>query len=131
MKIKLTREPFQHRPFTERRRLAEPRLNHCENTYALTAAPGVPPELQPIHRNLWTSSFPYRRAVDYPGHFEVRELPVVRLEDECARVTLLPSMGGRVLEYFDRKLNRQLLWAPPFAASGKSCRFRPMGDRRH
>jgi len=113
VKIKLTREPFQHRPFTERRRLAEPRLNHCENTYALTAAPGVPPELQPIHRNLWTSSFPYRRAVDYPGHFEVRELPVVRLEDECARVTLLPSMGGRVLEYFDRKLNRQLLWAPP------------------
>ena len=113
MKIQLTREPFHLRPFTERKRLSEPRLNHREEALPRGAAPGVPPELQPIHRHLWISGFPYRRATDYPGHFEVRELPVVRLEDECARVTLLPSMGGRVLELFDKKLNRQLLWSPP------------------
>ena len=113
MRIQLTHEPLHLRPFTERKHLSMPRLNHHEDMISMAATSGVPPELLPMHRNMWTSSFPYRKAADYPGHFEVREVPVVRLEDESARVTLLPSMGGRVLELFDRKLNRQLFWSPP------------------
>lgn len=113
MKIQVARESFHLRPFTERKRLSEPRLNHREDLSPFGAASGVPPSLLPMHRHLWMSGFPYRRAMDYPGHFEVRELPVVRLEDDGARVTLLPSMGGRVLELFDKKLNRQVLWSPP------------------
>lgn len=110
MKIQLTHEAFHQRPFTERKRQAGPRLNHDEEMFPPI---GVPPHLLPIHRNLHITAFPYREAVDYPGYFEVRELPVVRLEDEFARVSVLPSMGGRVLEFFDKRLNRQVLWSPP------------------
>jgi len=111
--IRVTREAFHLRPFTERKRLSAPRINHGEEMYPYHPAPGVPKHLRPIHRNLWTSAFPYKKAMDYAGHFEVQELPVVRLEDEQVRVTVIPSMAGRVMELFDKKLNRQLLWTPP------------------
>ena len=110
MKIQLTHEVFHQRPSTERKRQAGPLFDHGED---VLLSVGVPPALLPIHRNLQITAFPYREAVDYPGHFEVQEVPVVRLEDDFARVSVLPSMGGRVLEFFDKKLNRQLLWSPP------------------
>ncbi|MCX6969227.1 MAG: DUF5107 domain-containing protein, partial [Verrucomicrobia bacterium] len=113
MTIHLTTQAFHLRPYTERKRLSAPRVNHAEEMYPYHPAPGVPKHQKPIHRNLWTSAFPYKKAMDYPGHFEVQDFPVVRLEDEFARVTVLPSMGGRVMELFDKKLNRQLLWTPP------------------
>ena len=112
MIIKKTTEAFHLRPYTERNRLSGPRVNHSEDLFPYHPAPGVPKHLQPMHRNLWTSAFPYKKAMDYPGHFEVQELPVVRLEDEFARVTILPSIAGRVMELFDKKLNRQLLGTP-------------------
>ena len=101
---------FHQRPSTERKRQAGPLFDHGED---VLLSVGVPPALLQIHRNLQITAFPYREAVDYPGHFEVQEVPVVRLEDDFARVSVLPSMGGRVLEFFDKKLNRQLLWSPP------------------
>ena len=113
MKIQLATQAFHLRPYTERRRLSAPRVNHAKEMYPYHPSPGVPKHLQPIHRNLWTSAFPYKKAMDYPGHFEVQDLPVVHLEDEFARVTVMPSMAGRVMELFDKKLNRQLLWTPP------------------
>ena len=113
MSVKLTNEPFHLRPFTERRRLSAPRLNHQECMYPYDHVAGVPSSFGQIHRNLWTSAFPYRRAADYPGHLEVQNLPVIRLEDDHSRVTILPSMAGRVIEIFDKGLNRQLLWSPP------------------
>ena len=113
MKIQRTTQAFHLRPYTERRRLSAPRVNHDEEMYPYHPSPGVPKHLQPIHRNLWTSAFPYKKAMDYPGHFEVQDLPVVHLENEFARVTVMPSMAGRVMELFDKKLNRQLLWTPP------------------
>jgi len=113
MTIQLSRQAFHLRSYTERKRLSAPRINHEEEMYPYHPSPGVPKHLQPIHRNLWTSAFPYKKVMDYPGHFEVQELPVVRIEDEFLRVTVLPSMAGRVMELFDKKLNRQLLWTPP------------------
>jgi hypothetical protein len=113
MTIQHTTQAFHLRPFTERKRLSAPRVNHDEEMFPYHPAPGVPKHLQPIHRNLWTSAFPYKKAMDYPGQFEVQELPVVRLENEFARVTVMPSIAGRVMEVFDKKLNRQLLWTPP------------------
>ncbi len=113
MPIRLKHEAIHLRPFTERRRLSAPRTDHRADMYPYDPVAGVPAHLLPIHRNLWTSAFPYKRAIDYPGHCEVRDLPVVRLEDSHNRVTVLPSMAGRVMELFDKKLNRQLLWSPP------------------
>ena len=110
MKIQLTHEVFHQRPFIDRKRQAGPNLNHGEEIFLPV---GVPPHLLPIHRNIQLTAFPYREAVDYPSHFEVQEVPVVRLEDDFARVSVLPSMGGRVLEFFDKRLNRQVLWSPP------------------
>ena len=111
MHVQLTTDSFHLRPATEG--LSEPQVNHAEPMYPYHPAPGVPEHLRPIHRNLWTSPFPYKKATRYPGHFEVAERPVVRVEDAQARVTVLPWMGGRVMELFDKKLNRQLLFSPP------------------
>jgi hypothetical protein len=113
MTIQLTTQAFHLRPYTERKRLSAPRIDHRADMYACDPGARVPAHLRPIHRNLGISAFPYKKAMDYPGHFEVQNLPVVRLEDEYNRVTVLPSMAGRVMELFDKKLNRQLLWTPP------------------
>lgn len=91
--------------------------------YPYDDAVGVPERLRPIHQNLHTSGFPYTQKVDYSDRFEVREHPVVRIEDDGAVATILPWLGGRVSELFDKRLNRQLLWSPPafhFATLGLS-----------
>ena len=41
---------FHLRPFTERKRLSAPRVNHDEEMFSYHPAPGAPKHLQPIHR---------------------------------------------------------------------------------
>jgi hypothetical protein len=113
---------FRGRIFQERRRGGLPSA-FIKEMYPYDDVAGVPEKLRPIHRNLYTSGFPYNQRVDYLDDFEVREYPVVRLEDDGAVVTILPWLGGRVAELFDKRLNRQLLWSPPayhFATLGLS-----------
>ncbi|MCJ7711284.1 MAG: DUF5107 domain-containing protein [Chloroflexi bacterium] len=45
-----------------------------------------------------------------------RGLPAVVLENAALRVTVLPELGGHVLELFDKSLDRNLLWANPRTA---------------
>lgn len=113
---------FRERVFHERRRGGIPSC-FIKEMYPYDDLVGVPEHLRPIHKNLYTSGFPYFQNVDYSDAFEVRERPVVRLEDLGAAATILPGLGGRVVELFDKRLNRQLLWSPPsfhFATLGLS-----------
>jgi hypothetical protein len=43
-------QAFHLRPFTERKRLSAPRVNHDEEMYPYHPAPGVLKHLEPIHR---------------------------------------------------------------------------------
>ena len=113
---------FRGRVFHERRRAGLPAY-FIDEMYPFDDAAGVPEHLRPIHRNLHTSGFPYSQNLDYAETFETRARPVVRIEDAGAAVTVLPWLGGRVAEFFDKRLNRELLWSPPahhFATLGLS-----------
>ena len=43
-------QAFHLRPFTERKRLSAPRVNHDEEMFSYHPALNVPKHLQPIHR---------------------------------------------------------------------------------
>lgn len=111
--IRKTSDYFHFRHFESSTRAAMPRFDHDADMYACHPSPGVPESLGPIHRNLYTSGFPYARSVYSDGTCSVESRPIVTLENDAARISILPWIGGRVMEFYHKGQARQLLWTPP------------------
>lgn len=79
---------------------------------------GVPREMRArIGRNLQSTGFPYPQFL-HGGSWGWDEVELVELENARWRVVVCPSLGGRVLRIFDRRLGRDLLLQPPAVPQG-------------
>lgn len=75
-----------------------------------TVGEGVPEELQASARyGLVPNVYPYLMQDGYSREAAPRELPAVVLENSKLKVTVLPSLGGRIWELFDKVSGKQLL----------------------
>ncbi|MGW9413032.1 DUF5107 domain-containing protein [Arthrobacter cupressi] len=68
---------------------------------AARAAYGYPPNI-----------YPYTIQDGYSRQRQDRELPAVVLENRHLRATVLPGLGGRIWELFDKASGKQLLHSP-------------------
>jgi hypothetical protein len=75
-----------------------------------TVGEGVPEELQASARyGVVPNVYPYLMQDGYSREAAPKELPAVVLENSKLRVTVLPSLGGRIWELFDKATGKQLL----------------------
>ncbi len=75
-----------------------------------TVGEGVPDELQASARyGVVPNVYPYLMQDGYSREAAPKELPAVVLENSKLRVTVLPSLGGRIWELFDKATGKQLL----------------------
>lgn len=75
-----------------------------------TVGEGVPEELQASARyGLVPNVYPYLMQDGYSRNAAPREFPAVVLENSKLRATVLPSLGGRIWELFDKTTGKQLL----------------------
>ncbi|WP_426006253.1 DUF5107 domain-containing protein [Paenarthrobacter sp. NyZ202] len=75
-----------------------------------TVGEGVPEELQASARyGLVPNVYPYLMQDGYSRAAAPKELPAVVLENAKLRATVLPSLGGRIWELFDKTTGKQLL----------------------
>ncbi|MEV7660573.1 DUF5107 domain-containing protein [Paenarthrobacter sp. NPDC089316] len=75
-----------------------------------TVGEGVPEELQASARyGVVPNIFPYLMQDGYSRDAAPREVPAVVLENSKLKVTVLPSLGGRVWELFHKATGKQLL----------------------
>ncbi|PRB42763.1 DUF5107 domain-containing protein [Arthrobacter sp. MYb23] len=75
-----------------------------------TVGEGVPDELQASARyGVVPNVYPYLMQDGYSREAAPRELPAVVLENSKLRVTVIPSLGGRIWELFDKATGKQLL----------------------
>lgn len=56
--------------------------------------------------------YPYSIQDGYSRQRQARELPAVVLENRHVKATVLPSLGGRLWELFDKATGKQLLHSP-------------------
>jgi Domain of unknown function (DUF5107) len=83
------------------------------NLPANASLAGVPPGLRArVGRNVQTTAFPYTQYLHRSGELAYAELDMIELENTWWRVVLCPSLGGRVLQVFDRRRQRDLLLQP-------------------
>ncbi|MFF1830231.1 DUF5107 domain-containing protein [Paenarthrobacter sp. NPDC058040] len=75
-----------------------------------TVGEGIPEELQASARyGLVPTVYPYLMQDGYSREAAPQELPAVVLENSKLRATVLPSLGGRIWELFDKATGKQLL----------------------
>ncbi|MFK0004168.1 DUF5107 domain-containing protein [Paenarthrobacter sp. NPDC090522] len=75
-----------------------------------TVGEGIPEELQASARyGLVPNVYPYLMQDGYDRDAAPREFPAVVLENSKLRATVLPSLGGRIWELFDKATGKQLL----------------------
>ncbi|YCH10125.1 DUF5107 domain-containing protein [Arthrobacter sp. alpha11c] len=75
-----------------------------------TVGEGVPEELQAAARyGVVPNVFPYLMQDGYSREAAPKELPAVVLENSKLRATVIPSLGGRIWELFDKVTGKQLL----------------------
>ena len=75
-----------------------------------TVGEGVPEELQASARyGVVPNVYPYLMQDGYSRDAAPKELPAVVLENSKLKVTVLPSLGGRIWELFDKTTGKQLL----------------------
>ncbi|MFJ6537998.1 DUF5107 domain-containing protein [Paenarthrobacter sp. NPDC091711] len=75
-----------------------------------TVGEGVPEELQASARyGVVPNVYPYLMQDGYSRDAAPREFPAVVLENSKLRVTVIPSLGGRIWELFDKATGKQLL----------------------
>ncbi|SEI79285.1 hypothetical protein SAMN04487917_102446 [Arthrobacter sp. yr096] len=75
-----------------------------------TVGEGVPEELQASARyGVVPNVYPYLMQDGYSREAAPREFPAVVLENSKLRVTVIPSLGGRIWELLDKATGKQLL----------------------
>ncbi|MFJ5955247.1 DUF5107 domain-containing protein [Paenarthrobacter sp. NPDC092416] len=75
-----------------------------------TVGEGVPEELQVSARyGLVPNMYPYLMQDGYSREAAPKELPAVVFENSRLRAVVLPSLGGRIWELFDKTTGKQLL----------------------
>jgi hypothetical protein len=75
-----------------------------------TVGEGVPEELQASARyGVVPNIYPYLMQDGYTREAAPKELPAVVLENSKLKVTVIPSLGGRIWELFDKATGKQLL----------------------
>jgi hypothetical protein len=75
-----------------------------------TVGEGVPEELQASARyGVVPNVYPYLMQDGYSRDAAPKEVPAVVLENSKLKVTVLPSLGGRIWELFDKNAGKQLL----------------------
>ncbi|MFE4198353.1 DUF5107 domain-containing protein [Paenarthrobacter sp. NPDC056912] len=75
-----------------------------------TVGEGVPEELQASARyGVVPNVYPYLMQDGYSREAAPREVPAVVLENSRIKVTVIPSLGGRIWEIFDKETGKQLL----------------------
>jgi hypothetical protein len=75
-----------------------------------TVGEGVPEELQAAARyGVVPNVYPYLMQDGYSREAAPKELPAVVLENSKLRATVIPSLGGRIWELFDKVTGKQLL----------------------
>ncbi|WP_369746148.1 DUF5107 domain-containing protein [Paenarthrobacter sp. AMU7] len=75
-----------------------------------TVGEGVPEELQASARyGVVPNVYPYLMQDGYSRDAAPREVPAVVLENSKLKVTVLPSLGGRIWELLDKATGKQLL----------------------
>lgn len=75
-----------------------------------TVGEGVPEELQASARyGVVPNIYPYLMQDGYSREAAPREVPAVVLENSKLKVTVIPSLGGRIWELFDKATGKQLL----------------------
>ena len=75
-----------------------------------TVGEGVPEELQASARyGVVPNIHPYLMQDGYSRQAAPREFPAVVLENSKLKVTVIPSLGGRIWELFDKATGKQLL----------------------
>lgn len=80
---------------------------------------GVPPELRDrVGKHVQSTAFPYPQFLHRSGDLAYADLDMIELENAAWRVTLCPSLGGRVLQVFDRRRQRDLLLQPAVLNQG-------------
>lgn len=82
-----------------------------ENPYTL--ADNLPAEIVESSRYGNPSSlYPYRLQDNYSRTLAARELPVVVLENDHLRASVLPGLGGRLWSLWDKAAGKELLHSP-------------------
>jgi hypothetical protein len=80
---------------------------------------GVPLGLRArVGKGVQTTAFPYTQFLQRSGDLAYADLDMIELENSSWRVTLCPSLGGRILEVFDRRRQRELLLQPAVLNQG-------------
>lgn len=75
-----------------------------------TVGEGVPEELQASARyGVVPNVYPYLMQDGYSREAAPKELPAVVLENSKLKATVIPSLGGRIWELFDKATGKQLL----------------------
>ncbi len=87
-----------------------------------TVGEGVPEELQTSARyGVVPNVYPYLMQDGYSRDAAPKELPAVVLENSKLKVTVVPSLGGRIWELFDKATGKQLLHTHDAPATGQHC----------
>ncbi|MCP1412776.1 DUF5107 domain-containing protein [Paenarthrobacter sp. A20] len=75
-----------------------------------TVGEGVPDDLQASARyGVVPNVYPYLMQDGYSREAAPKEVPAVVLENSKLKVTVIPSLGGRIWELFDKATGKQLL----------------------
>ncbi|WP_347877635.1 DUF5107 domain-containing protein [Paenarthrobacter sp. MSM-2-10-13] len=75
-----------------------------------TVGEGVPEDLQASARfGVVPNMYPYLMQDGYSRDAAPKQFPAVVLENSKLKVTVLPSLGGRIWEIFDKQTGKQLL----------------------
>jgi len=86
---------------------------------ASASVAGVPAALRArVGRNVQSTAFPYPQFLQRSGDLAYVDLDLIELENAAWRVTLCPSLGGRILQVFDRRRQRDLLLQPAVLNQG-------------
>ncbi|WP_314322913.1 DUF5107 domain-containing protein [Paenarthrobacter ilicis] len=82
----------------------------ADPVHPYTVGQGVPEELQASVRFGGVPNvYPYLQQDNYSREAAPREVPAVVLENSKLKVTVLPSLGGRIWELLDKTTGKQLL----------------------
>jgi tetratricopeptide (TPR) repeat protein len=75
-----------------------------------------PPDPSPVfyemrnHQGTRGNMYPYRMIDSYRNSFSPREYDAIRLENEYIRVVVLPELGGRIYEGYNKKLDYHFVY---------------------
>ncbi len=72
-----------------------------------------PDELPYLGKGMVPTMLPYLTQDGYDRDKQVRELPVIVLENEFLRAEFYPHLGGRLRRLFDKEAGRELLYVNP------------------